>query len=121
MRLGPVALPNKRTRYFDLDLPELLDTLQSLHGELLDRSTNMVQSVADSTKGALAKMSEAQNNLVHGARGLNGDHDVSVWMGTLGSLAETGVEDLEYKPPTHNGTLCHVWCLDRCPVIGCGV
>ena len=36
----------QRRKYFDLDLPELLDSIQELHGNILNDTSSMVQDVA---------------------------------------------------------------------------
>lgn len=91
----------QRRKYFDLDLPELLDSMQELHVNILNDASSLVQDAAAIASEGFGKLAELQTAVAESGKQLNGNHDVSIWLAISGQSGGevVGADEIEYSAP----------------------
>jgi hypothetical protein len=95
----------QRRKYFDLDLPEMLDKLQELHVNVLTDTSALIEDIAGVSSEAFHSLALAQQGLADSGQKLNGNHDITMWMAITGQTGGEvfGNEDLLYVAPQVDG------------------
>jgi len=93
----------QRRKYFDLDLPEQLDTVQLLQNQICGEVSQMLCGFSDILRESFMQRAEKQTEIAARAMEINADHDISFWIGQLDTTQSSEPEVIEYAPPMVDG------------------
>eukprot|EP00039_Didymoeca_costata_P006504 m.90916 g.90916 ORF g.90916 m.90916 type:complete len:993 (+) comp13281_c0_seq2:235-3213(+) len=95
----------QRRKYFDVDLPEMLDTAQDLHAAVNKEVADMSYHLSLQFEKSMKQAAGAQVAVVEASKKVSPDFEVALWMAHLGELKCVGQEDIDFVAPVVDGNI----------------